>query len=83
MKIKLSQLVTKVPSAQVEITNLDMSLHEKTGLVNIEAVLLVGKEEVKQELLALQIPIQLSNAELLELFNVTKIAGNARRRLKK
>ena len=82
MKIRLSQLVTKVPSAHVEITNIDLSLHEATGLVNIEAVLLVGKEEVSQELLALQIPLQLSNKELLSLFDITKVSGNTRRRLK-
>lgn len=82
MKIKLSQLATKLPNAQVEITNMDLSLHEATGLVNIEGTLLVGKEGVPQELLALQIPVQLTSKELLELFNVTKVTGNTRRRLK-
>ena len=80
--MKLSQLATKLPHAKVEITNMDLSLHETTGLVNIEGVLLVGKEDVPQELLALQIPVQLTSKELLELFSVTKVAGNTRRRLK-
>ena len=82
MRIKLSQLVTKVPSNLVEITNLDLSLHQTTGLVILECTLLIGTGEEAQDLVALQIPVQLSNKELLNLFDVTKIAGNTRRRLK-
>jgi len=82
MKIKLSQLVTKVPSAYVEITNIDLTLHETSGLVLLECVLLAGKGEEAQSLASLQLPAQLSTKELLELFSVTKVAGNTRRRLK-
>ena len=82
MRIKFSALMTKVPSALVEITNIDLSLHETTGLVLLECTLLAGKDSEAQDLVSLQIPVHLSTKELLELFNVTKVAGNTRRRLK-
>tara|TARA_Y100000592_G_scaffold19371_2_gene29726 strand:+ start:38675 stop:38923 length:249 start_codon:yes stop_codon:yes gene_type:complete len=82
MKIKLSQIVTKVPSTLVEVTSIDLSQHELTGLAVLECTLFADHEGVGQDLVAMQIPVQITTKELLELFNVTKVAGNTRRRLK-
>ena len=82
MEMKLSQLVAKVPNNHVRIMNIDLSLWHQAGLVLIECSLLVGPDADKQELAALQIPVQLSQKELLDLFSVTKVNAPLRRRKK-
>ena len=78
-KIKLSQLLAKVPAAEVNITNISFELHSQLGWALVEGELVVGNDEVESAI-SITIPVMVTNKELSSLFNVVKVAGSPRRR---
>lgn len=80
-KLKLSQLMAKVPAANLKVLNLSFELHETLGWVILEGELCVG-EDATESLINISIPLTLSEKEILELLNVSKTAARNIRRKK-
>jgi len=80
-KLKLSQLMAKVPAANLKVLNLSFELHETLGWVILEGELCVG-EDATESLINISIPLTLSEKEILELLNVSKTATRNIRRKK-
>ena len=77
--IKLSQLMAKVPAANLRVLNLSFELHETLGWVILEGELCVG-EDASESLINITVPLALSEKEILELLNVSKTTRNVRRK---
>ena len=80
-KLKLSQLMAKVPAANLKVLNLSFELHETLGWVILEGELCVG-EDATESLINISIPLALSEKEILELLNVSKTTTRNIRRKK-
>ncbi len=77
--LKLSQIMAKVPAAKVRIINLSFELQDTLGWVILEGELCVGEEE-SETIISINIPLLLSDKEILELLQVVKVQRNIRRR---
>jgi hypothetical protein len=78
MRIKLSQVVAKVPANSLEITNMSFEIYDITGLVILEGWLMSESGEPTGP--ACTIPVQLSDSEIRELFSVVKTDAIRRRK---
>ena len=77
--LRLSQIMAKVPAAKVKILNLSFELQDTLGWVILEGELCVEDDE-SESIININIPLQLSDKEILELLNVVKVQRNLRRR---
>ncbi len=77
--LKLSQIMAKVPAAKVKILNLSFELQDTLGWVILEGGLCVDGDE-SESIININIPLMLSDKEILELLNVVKVQRNVRRR---
>ena len=77
--LKLSQIMAKVPAAKVKILNLSFELQDTLGWVILEGELCVGEDE-SESIISINIPLMLSDKEILELLSVVKVQRNIRRR---
>lgn len=82
MVINLSALLTKVPSALLQVDNFSLELHEQTGWVILEGRIVVNSEGKTVSLTQITIPVELSPEELTNLFTV-KQPTNKKRILRK
>ena len=73
MRIQLSQLLVKVPSAEIQINSVSMELWKATGWAIIEGEVVLGDGESTSSLTSVTIPVALSKKELLELFSVAQV----------
>lgn len=80
-KMKLSHLLAKVPSAEINILNISFELHDQLGWAIIEGELVVGGDSIETAI-NITIPVQVSMQEVSSWFDVVKVEGPARRRRK-
>ena len=71
--------MAKVPAAKVKILNLSFELQDTLGWVILEGELCVEVDE-SESIININIPLMLSDKEILELLNVVKVQRNIRRR---
>jgi|3_EtaG_2_1085321.scaffolds.fasta_scaffold336333_2 hypothetical protein len=81
-KMKLSHLLAKVPAAEVNITNISFELHDLLGWAIVECELVLGGGNSETGI-TLTIPVQVSTKEVAEWFDVVKVLGNSRRKIRK
>ena len=79
--MKLSHLLAKVPSAEMNILNTSFELHAQLGWAIIEGELVVGGDSIETAI-NITIPVQVSMQEVSSWFDVVKVDGPARRRRK-
>ena len=77
--LKLSQVMAKVPAAKIKILNLSFELQDTLGWVILEGELCVEGEE-SESIININIPLMLSDKEILELLSIAKVQRNMRRR---
>ena len=77
--VNLSQVMAKVPSAKIKILSLSFELQDTLGWVILEGELCTGDDD-SESLINVNIPLMLSDKEILELLNVVKTQMNIRRR---
>ena len=77
--LKLSHIMAKVPAAKIKILNLSFELQDTLGWVILEGELCVEGDD-SESIININIPLMLSDKEILELLSITKVQRNIRRK---